>query len=154
MLSVTPVYSTIALSGSEDMYKLCEYFQAPDLVQRVGAAMMLRLRMMKRGSIEPWDTFKLAASQHDHELMKAAVEAFGNSRYSFERIVRSPIEFYEGVPLEYVVQLMTASMNPRQFTEEEDQGLDHLSLVLTDGYEAQSWPMVARAFGKACKARH
>jgi hypothetical protein len=68
MLSVTPVYSTIALSGFEDMYKLCEYFQAPDLVQRVGAAMMLRLRMMKRGSIAPWDTFKLAASQHDHEL--------------------------------------------------------------------------------------
>jgi hypothetical protein len=70
----TPVYSAISLQDFEDLYKLCDYFEAPGLVPRVNEAIKLRLMMKQTAALEPWDVYKLATNRGDNDVMAVAIE--------------------------------------------------------------------------------
>jgi hypothetical protein len=150
--SSTPVYSTITLEDFGDLYKLCDYFEAPGLVARVNEAIKLRLMMKQTAALEPWYVFKLAANRGDVDVMAVAIEHFGISQYHHQDFTQPDPSFYSGVPAEYTTRLMKFALVERMFPDPDDDLYDdhyHRSILT---YVPREWAEVAKAFEKECRS--
>lgn len=149
--TATPVYSTFCLKDYEDLHKLCDFFEAPDLVPRVNEAIKLRLKMQKADAIEPWNVFQLAAKRHDIDLMVAAISAFGISQFTPMQFIRPTPSRYCDIPGQYAIRLMKFAMVERRFADPDNEAYDDFVQHLIVAYVPQDSSSVAKDFEKESK---